>query len=106
MIPSELFSAGEKQILLGLVIKNSLAMSNTDNFFLFDTPVGRLDKENRGIFTNEVIFNVSNQVIIFATDSDYSEQDYNQMKKKITKELILKRNGKDEIVVKEGSIYR
>lgn len=106
LIPSELFSAGEKQILLGLVIKNSLAMSNTDNFFLFDTPVGRLDKENRGIFTNEVIFNVSNQVIVFATDSDYSEQDYNQMKKKITKELILRRNSKDEIVVKEGSIYR
>ena len=42
LIPSKLFSAGEKQILLGLVLKESISLSKIDTFFLFDTPVGRL----------------------------------------------------------------
>ena len=105
LIPSSLFSAGEKQVLLGLVIKNSLLLSNNDTFFLFDTPVGRLDKENRKIFTNEVIFNVSDQVAIFATDSDYTSKDYNLIKKQITGEAILKRDKNDYITIEKGSIY-
>ncbi len=76
LIPSDLFSAGEKQLLLGLVIKEALSLSHNDTFFLFDTPVGRLDSGNRKLFTNEVIFKAASQVFVFATDSDYSENDY------------------------------
>ena len=105
LIPSKLFSAGEKQILLGLVLKESISLSNIDTFFLFDTPVGRLDKNNRKIFTEEVIFKVSDQVIVFATDSDYSKKDYSLIKERLTTEYKLSRNKKDQIVVTEGSIY-
>lgn len=105
LVSSSLFSAGEKQILLGLVIKQSLELSENDTFFLFDTPVGRLDMNNRSLFTNEVIMKISDQVIVFATDSDYSKSDYDLIKDNITQELNLKRNDNDEIVVLSKSIY-
>lgn len=105
LIPSKLFSAGEKQILLGLVLKESISLSKIDTFFLFDTPVGRLDMNNRKIFTEEVIFKVSDQSIVFATDSDYSKKDYSIIKSKLTNEYRLARNKKDQIVVAKGSIY-
>lgn len=104
-VPSSLLSAGEKQVLLGLVIKEALAISKIDTFFLFDTPVGRLDVDNRSLFTKEVIFNVADQVAIFATDSDYTREDYKNIKDIITKEVRLTRNNQDEIVVVDGGIY-
>ena len=105
LIPPKLFSAGEKQILLGLVLKESISLSNIDTFFLFDTPVGRLDMNNRKIFTEEVIFKVSDQSIVFATDSDYSKKDYSLIKEKLANEYKLLRNKKDQIIVTQGSIY-
>ena len=105
LIPSKLFSAGEKQILLGLVLKESISLSKIDTFFLFDTPVGRLDMKNRKIFTEEVIFKVSDQSIVFATDSDYSKNDYKEIKSKLTEEYKLIRNSKDQIAFSKGSIY-
>ena len=105
IIPSHLFSAGEKQVLLGLVIKEALSISKIDTFFLFDTPVGRLDVGNRSVFTKQVIFNVAEQVAIFATDSDYSKEDYQSIKDSITKEVRLLRDENDEIVVADGGIY-
>lgn len=105
IIPSYLFSAGEKQVLLGLVIKAALSLSEVDCFFLFDTPVGRLDKKNREIFTKEVIFSVSDQAFIFATDSDYSEDDYHKIQSNISSEFRLKRNEFDEIIATEDSVY-
>ena len=104
-IPFSVFSAGEKQILLGLIIKESLRMSGMDGFFLFDTPVGRLDMSNRAIFTNEVIFEVADQVLVFATDSDYSQKDYEGIKNRLTGEKMLARSSDDWIVVRTGSIY-
>ena len=106
LIPSELFSAGEKQVLLGLIIKDSLSISNIDTFFLFDTPVGRLDIDNRRVFTNEVIFNVAEQVAVFATNSDYTKKDYKGISKRITKEVMLKRDSKDQIIIVDGGIYK
>ncbi len=105
IIPSKLFSAGEKQILLGLIIKESLRLSKIENFFLFDTPVGRLDVKNRDIFTKEVILKISEQAMIFATDSDYSKEDYESIKNDITSEMVLARNEYDQIVLRKGSIY-
>lgn len=106
IIQSSLFSAGEKQVLLGLVIKEALSISKIDTFFLFDTPVGRLDVDNRSIFTKEVIFTVTDQVAVFATDSDYSKDDYKKIKDCITKEVQLVRNDDDEIIVLNGGIYQ
>lgn len=105
LIPPKLFSAGEKQILLGLILKESIALSKIDSFFLFDTPVGRLDMSNRKVFTEEVIFKVSEQTIVFATDSDYSKKDYSLIKTMLTSQFKLTRNSKDQIVVTKGSIY-
>ncbi len=104
-IPSNLFSAGEKQVLLGIVMKKALELSHNDTFFLFDTPVGRLDSQNRKLFTNQVILTAADQVFVFATDSDYSEKDYSLIKNKITMEMLLKRDKKDQIVMKPGSMY-
>ena len=105
LIPSSLLSAGEKQVLLGLVLKTALSMAHTDTFFLFDTPVGRLDSGNRKLFTNKVVFDVSDQVFVFATDSDYSENDYISIKDEITDEFVLKRDSNDEIVLVHSSLY-
>ena len=105
LIPSNLFSAGEKQVLLGIVLKEALSIAQIDTFFLFDTPVGRLDSTNRRIFTNEVIFDVSDQVFVFATDTDFSKADYEAIQSQITSEKLLQRNQSDEIIMKSGGIY-
>lgn len=105
LILSKLFSAGEKQILLGLIIKSALQIAKFNSFFLFDTPVGRLDSNNRYIFTKDVIFTVADQVIVFATDSDYSAEDYKAVRSYINSEIKLLRNSNDEIVLEKGSIY-
>ena len=105
VIPSKLFSAGEKQILLGLIISETLKMSGLNNFFLFDTPVGRLDMNNRKIFTEEIILKVSDQSFIFATDSDYSLSDFKELKNNISCQYKLCRDSHDKIVLKTGSIY-
>ena len=106
VIQSQLFSAGEKQVLLGLTIKAALSSAKIDTFFLFDTPVGRLDTKNRKVFTNEVIFKITDQVLVFATDSDYSLNDYSEIKDKISKEYCLERNEYDEIIAKDGGFYK
>lgn len=105
LLSSKLLSAGEKQILLGLLIKSAMHIAQINTFFLFDTPVGRLDVPNRKIFTKEVIFKIADQAIIFATDSDYSKEDYLYLKDSVTQEMKLQRNNEDEIIVVEGSIY-
>ena len=105
LIPSRLFSAGEKQILLGMVIRNCVKLSKMNTFFLFDTPVGRLDVNNRKVFTDEVILKVSDQVAVFATDSDYTKADYENIKDKFTDEVRISRNSKDQIILTKGSIY-
>ena len=106
VIQSQLFSDGEKQVLLGLTIKAALSSAKIDTFFLFDTPVGRLDTKNRKVFTNEVIFKITDQVLVFATDSDYSLNDYSEIKDKISKEYCLERNEYDEIIAKDGGFYK
>lgn len=104
-IPFDVFSAGEKQILLGLIIKSALRNARLDSFFLFDTPVGRLDQKNRFLFTKEVIMGISEQVVVFATNSDFNESDYKLIEERITDERYLKRDESDRIVLAEGSIY-
>ena len=91
--------------MLGLVIKESINLAKVDTFFLFDTPVGRLDVKNRSVFTKEVIMKVSDQVFVFATDSDYSKDDYESIKNSLSSEMILTRDPTDSIVTINKSIY-
>jgi predicted nuclease with TOPRIM domain len=55
--------------------------------------------------TAAMVLHKVGSVIVFATDSDYSSSDYQNIKSYISQELKLCRNNKDEIIVTEGSIY-
>jgi DNA sulfur modification protein DndD len=67
-------SAGEKQLMLSSMIFAMVKVSRRNLFFVFDTPLARLDHKNRKRFIESIIKDISEQVIILSTDSEFVSQ--------------------------------
>ncbi len=94
-IPKESFSTGEKQIYISCLIKSILSES-IQNFPIFiDTPLGRLDHEHIENILNNYYPDLSNQVILLATNNEVTPRRYNLIAQKISKAyLIINENNK------------
>lgn len=94
-IPKETFSTGEKQIYISCLIKSILGES-IQNFPIFiDTPLGRLDHEHIENILNNYYPDLSNQVILLATNNEVTPRRYNMIAQKISKAyLIVNENNK------------
>jgi DNA sulfur modification protein DndD len=88
----ESFSMGEKQILLASFIYSIYKESKRDTLFIFDTPLARLDKSNRKGFINEILNNISTQVIVLSTDSEFTKNEIEFIKDKLSNRFLLKHN--------------
>lgn len=84
-----LFSAGEKQLLISSLIWAIFNESKRDTFFVFDTPLARLDENNRKSFVKNIITNISNQVIVLSTDEEIVGDLYKGIKDRINTEFLL-----------------
>lgn len=84
------FSAGEKQLLISSIIFSIFKISNKSNLFIFDTPLARLDQENRKLFINNIIKEISDQVIVLSTDSEFVGEYYKEINTNINTEYLLK----------------
>lgn len=96
-------SAGEKQLLISAIVWSIFKLSDRNNLFTFDTPLARLDKENRKLFVEKILNTISDQVLILSTDQEIVEKTYQILKPNISKEYLLlndEKYGKTEI--KEG----
>lgn len=95
-----ILSAGEKQLLISAIIWAIFKLSDRNNLFTFDTPLARLDKENRTLFVEKVLCTISDQVMILSTDEEIVGDLYKIVKNSISKQYILlndEKAGKTEI---------
>ncbi len=98
-----ILSAGEKQLLISAIVWAVFKLSDRNNMFIFDTPLARLDKENRELFVEKVLCTISDQVFILSTNEEIVGNLYKVVKKQISKQYILINDEKDgKTVVEEG----
>ena len=70
-IDPKTLSAGEMQLLVSSLIWAMFRISGRREMFVFDTPLARLDKDNRENFIKKIISTISSQVVILSTDSEF-----------------------------------
>ena len=58
--------------------------------FIFDTPLARLDTDNRLSFITKIVSTISSQVVILSTDSEFVGENLNAIENNICKKLLLK----------------
>ena len=95
-----ILSAGEKQLLISAIVWSIFKLADRNNVFTFDTPVARLDKENRALFVEKVLCTISDQVLILSTDEEIVGDLYKIVKKHLSKTYTLindEKEGKTEI---------
>lgn len=69
-LTKKMFSAGETQLLMLSIIYGFVHLSNMPIPLVFDTLFGRLDDTHKNNIINEYLPNLSEQVIILATDTE------------------------------------
>ncbi len=86
LLDNRLLSAGEKQVYILSLLLAFLKASNQMIPLVFDTLLGRLDKDHRENIIKEYLPNASKQVLILSTDSEITIENYRLLKKYIAKE--------------------
>ena len=102
----EKLSAGEKQLLVGSIIKAMFTLAKRKEFFVFDTPLARLDQSNRKSFIKNVISPMSDQVIILSTNEEITGDNYKSIEGLIERSYTLEYDFKSSSSsIKEGYDY-
>ena len=78
-IPKDLLSKGEQQMFATGVLLALAKTSGKPLPFMLDTPLARLDVSHRDNMIEKFFPYASHQVVIFSTDSEISEQYYQQL---------------------------
>lgn len=88
-INPKILSAGEMQILISSLIWAMFRISGRREMFIFDTPLARLDQENRLNFIEKIISTISHQVVILSTDSEFIGENLNAIENRVFKKYLL-----------------
>lgn len=92
-IRKESLSSGEKQIYISCLIKAILKESIQSLPIFIDTPLGRLDEEHRDNITQKYYPSLSEQVILFSTNSEITPKRYKDIYENISKSYLLTNDG-------------
>jgi len=92
-IRKESLSSGEKQIYISCLIKAILNESIQSLPIFIDTPLGRLDEEHRDNITKKYYPALSEQVVLFSTNSEITPKRYKDILKNISKSYLLFNDG-------------
>jgi len=92
-IRKESLSSGEKQIYISCLIKAILNESIRSLPIFIDTPLGRLDEEHRDSITKKYYPALSEQVVLFSTNSEITPKRYKDILDNISKSYLLVNNG-------------
>jgi|GEM_PF-4633196 len=95
-------SAGEKQVLISSIISAMFDLSQRRLMFVFDTPLARLDQDNRRSFTKRIIRNSSKQVIVLSTDEEVTGSVLESIAPNIQNTYLLQSINANETKVREG----
>ena len=88
-IQEDYLSAGETQILVSCLIWSMFKISGRREMFIFDTPLARLDEQNRVAFSQNIVATISGQVVILSTDSEFTNTNYNIIADKVVRKYLL-----------------
>ena len=86
--------------MISAIVWSIFKLSDRNNMFTFDTPLARLDKQNRALFVEKILCTISDQVLILSTDEEIVGSLYKIVSKNISKKYILANDdklGKTEI---------
>lgn len=92
-IRKESLSSGEKQIYISCLIKAILRESVKSLPIFIDTPLGRLDEEHRDSITKKYYPALSDQVVLFSTNSEITPKRFKEISGNISKSYLLFNNG-------------
>jgi len=92
-IRKESLSSGEKQIYISCLIKAILNESIQSLPIFIDTPLGRLDEEHRDSITKKYYPALSEQVVLFSTNSEITPKRYKDISEHIAKSYLLVNDG-------------
>ena len=92
-IRKESLSSGEKQIYISCLIKAILNESTQSLPIFIDTPLGRLDEEHRDNITKKYYPALSEQVVLFSTNSEITPKRYKDISANISKSYLLFNDG-------------
>lgn len=92
-IRKESLSSGEKQIYISCLIKAILNESIQSLPIFIDTPLGRLDEEHRDNITKKYYPSLSEQVVLFSTNSEITPKRYKDISENISKSYVLLNDG-------------
>lgn len=92
-IRKESLSSGEKQIYISCLIKAILNESLQNLPIFIDTPLGRLDEEHRDNITKKYYPTLSEQVVLFSTNSEITPKRYKDISDNISKSYLLFNDG-------------
>lgn len=100
-IPSSDMSKGEQQLYISALLKAILSESIHELPILIDTPLGRLDQEHRDNILAHYYPYLSEQVIIFSTNTEIRISDLPKIEQYIAKKYRLE-NADKKTIVHEG----
>jgi DNA sulfur modification protein DndD len=92
-IRKESLSSGEKQIYISCLIKAILKESINNLPIFIDTPLGRLDGEHRDSITKKYYPSLSEQVVLFSTNSEITPKRFNDILENVSKSYMLYNDG-------------
>jgi len=92
-IRKESLSSGEKQIYISCLIKAILNESIQSLPIFIDTPLGRLDEEHRDNITKKYYPTLSEQVVLFSTNSEITPKRFRDISENIAKSYLLVNDG-------------
>lgn len=92
-IRKESLSSGEKQIYISCLIKAILKESIQSLPIFIDTPLGRLDEEHRDNITKKYYPALSEQVVLFSTNSEITPKRYKDILPNVSKSYLLINDG-------------
>lgn len=92
-IRKESLSSGEKQIYISCLIKAILNESIQSLPIFIDTPLGRLDEEHRDSITKKYYPALSEQVVLFSTNSEITPKRHKDISANISKSYLLFNDG-------------
>ena len=97
-IRKESLSSGEKQIYISCLIKAILKASFQKLPIFIDTPLGRLDEQHRDKMTKIFYPTLSEQVVLFSTNSEITPRRFRDISNNISKSYLLSNNGMNSIL--------
>ena len=97
-IRKESLSSGEKQIYISCLIKAILNESIQSLPIFIDTPLGRLDEEHRDNITKKYYPELSEQVVLFSTNSEITPKRYKDISENISRSYLLSNDGANTIL--------